>query len=694
MSKSKSIWELVVKAVGVEEKLSKITGLSDKMSERITGAQDKVERFTGAIKKGFNEAASEIPGLEKAMKLVKNPIAAVVSVVGSLGIAFLRATNTASEFEHQFLELRQLNLEKPKKELDELNSLVLDTAWNAGISSVQMAKGYFDMQSATGQYGEELDEILTKTGQFSHATKANFDDLVNSIGKSTGMFGLNKDNIDDYLGSMAKTVTMGITTYDELAQVQADYLGAASMAGQGFDEGNKMFAAMTKVSKSAQEGATLTKTAFKGLIDPAVQKGLKDWGVSIFDAQGQMLGLDEITAKLAPKLSSMSDEDFSKFMGDVGGPDGMQTFLGLIKNNADEVLNTFEKFDNVQFDLDKALANAKGDPQALKNMVSNRMNVILTKLGKVFLPMVIKGLQWLLEVQSKVMGWWAENSAWIMDGIAGIGMAFNIIWLMVKPLVKGLGAVAVVMLAVAAATWLMASPVTMVILGIMALSAGISILWNRSEKFRGMVLGLKEVLLGLGSTIKDYVLTRIKELISGVSGIFGAIWKAVNGDWEGAMNAGKDALKDFAGADSEKIANEGGKKIGENFQKGYNDGVSQVKMNLGRESGAVKKITNSDYQNMLGVNGFGKTKSSTVADLFNGTAPGGDATNVDTKITEGLNTVSGGGKEVRNVTVTIGKLVENINLHASNVKEGAADIRDIIQEEIIKAVQGFETAVN
>jgi hypothetical protein len=64
----------------------------------------------------------------------------------------------------------------------------------------------------------------------------------------------------------------------------------------------------------------------------------------------------------------------------------------------------------------------------------------------------------------------------------------------------------------------------------------------------------------------------------------------------------------------------------------------------------------------------------------------------DDKLTDGINSISGGGKSVRNVQVTIGKLIESFNVHSGSVKEGAGEMRDIVQEELIKALQGYEIA--
>jgi TP901 family phage tail tape measure protein len=56
--------------------------------------------------------------------------------------------------------------------------------------------------------------------------------------------------------------------------------------------------------------------------------------------------------------------------------------------------------------------------------------------------------------------------------------------------------------------------------------------------------------------------------------------------------------------------------------------------------------------------------------------------------------IHGGGSQVRNVTVTIHKLQDSINIHATTVREGAQDMRRIIQEELVRAINGAELAIS
>ena len=68
--------------------------------------------------------------------------------------------------------------------------------------------------------------------------------------------------------------------------------------------------------------------------------------------------------------------------------------------------------------------------------------------------------------------------------------------------------------------------------------------------------------------------------------------------------------------------------------------------------------------------------------------------NTNNKLKDSIDSVAGGGKSVRNVYVNITKLVENLTVQASTVKESAHDIERMVQEYLLRAIHGSELAMN
>jgi tape measure domain-containing protein len=64
----------------------------------------------------------------------------------------------------------------------------------------------------------------------------------------------------------------------------------------------------------------------------------------------------------------------------------------------------------------------------------------------------------------------------------------------------------------------------------------------------------------------------------------------------------------------------------------------------------------------------------------------------DPKLKSGIDSVTSGGKQVRNYNVTIGSLVKELNIRAETVKEGAQDMKRMVEEYLLRALQGAEIA--
>lgn len=108
-----------------------------------------------------------------------------------------------------------------------------------------------------------------------------------------------------------------------------------------------------------------------------------------------------------------------------------------------------------------------------------------------------------------------------------------------------------------AAQWLLnaafiASPIGWIVLGIGALVGAIIWAWNKFEGFRNVVLSVWETIKGFGNILKEYVIDRIKGIISGLGAIGSAIYKLFTGDFSGAWQTAKQGLADMSGYNAVK----------------------------------------------------------------------------------------------------------------------------------------------
>ncbi|AUS06482.1 tape measure protein [Pseudotamlana carrageenivorans] len=259
------------------------------------------------------------------------------------------------------------------------------------------------------------------------------------------------------------------------------------------------------------------------------------------------------------------------------------------------------------------------------------------------------------------------NASLIASSIA-LG-AYNVVaWLAVT-------AAGALSAAQAALNFVMAmNPISLVILGIGALIAIIWALWNKVDWLRGGIMGIWEVMKGFGKAIKDYVITRMHELISGLSGMGKALMQFFKGDFKAAWETGKKAAGDLMGVNSKKKLLEDGLNAAKSFSTGYNNGL---------KLGSPK-----DEASVLGENAKAQAfKKQEPSSIFSSLLDAEKEKNKNKKKSnyKGDSIVSGGSK-MTHINITIGKLQDKTEIHVAQVEKGLDKLGEKVQEILLRSV--------
>ncbi|MCG8221157.1 phage tail tape measure protein [Tenacibaculum finnmarkense] len=644
-----------------KSKMTMLLELQDKFSGKLKILQGKFNKFETNFSKKIDKLkfkykglVDEIPGLGRAMDLLKNPMAlATVGILG-VGIAFgalaTKGVQAAEKFDTAFLPIKQLNLEKSKAELDSYRSKIRDAAFDIGTNLGDSTNAMYDLQSATGLYGKDAIDVFKKVGRYSQATGADLGDSMNSTTKAMKAFGIGVNGIDALLASNAKTVQTGITSFDRLAKVQTVFGGAAKMAGQDVDQANKMFAMFTSLGTNESDSATLTKSFFEGLRQNAskIEKELK---ISLFDENENMRKADAIMKDAAKAFVGMSDKKIMDITKAIGGPDGLQSALGKAATASKDMNVTFDAFDSSKFSLSDALKNAEGDFGQMKKTVSNRLEMVFSKIGEKIIPLLAN----LFDTLAPVLEWLYQNIDWLLPAF---------------------GTFATILGSVTAAMWLFniataANPIGIMVLSITALIFLVVTAIKHFDSWGATVL----CFLGpIGMLISAFVL--------------------VHKHWDSIVNAFKSdgiigglkrigiVLLDVLLRPLEGILKVAAKLpiIGKYAKSGLSQ-IQDLRKDLNLTPPEDEKETESG-------------KETVKKDLYgNPIKPKG---NIDPKktLTKQVNKVVGDAKQTRNISITI----DALNKGGINLKGGATqgmtlqDVENWFNEAMMRVIRNAETS--
>ncbi|MDI6051183.1 tape measure protein [Flavobacterium sp. XS2P24] len=218
------------------------------------------------------------------------------------------------------------------------------------------------------------------------------------------------------------------------------------------------------------------------------------------------------------------------------------------------------------------------------------------------------------------------------------------------------------------------NPIGLVVIAIAALGAIIWTCWNHFESFRGVVMGTWEVIKGFGTAIKDYVINRIQELLSGITGMGSALMAFFRGDFKNAFEIGKKSVGDLMGVDSKKKLFDDGLKAARTFSKGYNDGVNMKAKEVGV---GVKPTENKSIPDYLK-----QDKSKVFNDLFKETGKGKGGKGNGSK----SDSIVSGGSKMTTINVTIQKLQDDTKIFVESTEKGIEHLGEKVQEILLRAV--------
>lgn len=515
---------------------------------------------------------------------------------------------------------------------------------------------------------------------------------------------------------------------------------ASKAAGVSFEETNAAIQVLDKAGKKASEGGVALRNVLGQLskgrfVEKAAAEELEKAGIDVTALGDNTKSLKERLEMLKPMLNDSAL--LSKFFGVenanaaralIAGTDSLQSFTDAVTgtNSATEqaaiIMDSYAERQarvNQRFeDLKISIFQLTGDfslwcGTLLSALVPvSQLLPLLTAAGS--LMSWIRGLNW-AGMWSSVTGWInsAKVSLALMNGtmtasnmislgfVANMGRAalalirFGTVG--VWNAIKGIGALILSLVTggtasatfstiattsfgvfatgariacSAVSTAIMSIPIIGWIAAIIAaLIAVVAYFWNTSAKFRA-------ILKGTWASFKA-VFTNIGDMASKVFSAIGDLIKAAFSlDGAGIDAAVKKLKAGFS---------EYGKAVGDAFNEAYNAEMAES----AKEEAAKKKKDKDPLADA-------KAAMAGVPDVSTPSISGAGGVNVAGGTLSGASGAaaagdSGGGK-IRNVTISIDKLIESFQIHTATIAEGAERTKEMVLEALMGALNDTQLA--
>ena len=548
-------------------KLSVILNLVDNLSGQMGGVGDSVSGVVNRLNSAFGT-------MQKA--------GAAMAGIGA-GITGLCMKTVTSTFDTQNAlgELSSLGV-KDLKAVEDAAKSFSDT-W-AGTSKSDFITASYDIKSGIASLTDEgvaqFTQLAALTGK---ATKSTTEEMGSLF--ATG-YGIYKDFYDDmsdlefgemFSAGIATAVKNYKTSGSEMASAISALGATATNANVPLEE---QLAIMGQLQTTMSGSEAATK--YKSFLNQASSAGEK-LGLTFLDTNNQLLSMPEILTELKSKYGDTIDAVEKRELKEAFGTDEAVALIDLLYNNVEtldsgiqDLQGSMKSGISVTEEMAEAINNTPEQKfQVLKQQIHNNVE----ELGNALLPainstvdkvsgLIRKGSEWISNNQETVqsimnialkLGVFLAIAGSVMGVVGSLGKLFlsakNAIGL-VKTAVLGMN------------TAFLASPITWVIIGIVALIAAFVVLWNKSEAFRNFWEGLFEqvkssfiqawqtlqpALQNLGQKFKE-LYQAVQPILEVLGVVLGAVLTSVIGQFIGTIQGIIAALTPLTNALSNLVS--------------------------------------------------------------------------------------------------------------------------------------------
>lgn len=555
-----------------------------RLVREISTTENSLKNLTKEMKNFGSVSAQQIAAAGEKMQDVGGKVEGVgkkllpvTGAVVGLGVA---AVKTAADFDAAMSQVAAVSgasgedLERLRKKAREMGEQTKFSASEAAEAMNYMAmagwktedmlngiEGIMSLAAASGENLGSVSDIVT--------------DALTAFGLSAADAGHFSDVLAQASSNANTNVGMMGSTFQKVAPV-------AGALGYSVEDMSLAIGLMANASIKAEVAGTSLKTALANMAKPtdAQAAAMKQYGISLINADGTMKSFGEVVNNLRSSLGGLSEAEQVAAASTIFGKESFAGMLAIV--NASEA--DFNKLTDAVYNCDGAAKNMADTMQdnlpGQLEILKSQMDELAISVGEILMPVIRDIVTHLQNFMDKLNGMSEEQQKTVVV-IGLLAAALGPVIIIIGTLIQSIGAIMTVAPAVATALGAVkiaiaaiGGPVTIVIAVITALVLKLIHAYNTSEEFRNKV-----------NAVFDAVGNKVNAAINTIIGVF-----------QSGIAYYKNAVSDIKAAWSELVSWFSGKvsdfvSIGKNvlmgLWNGINDKVGWLKSKV---KGVVDKI--------------------------------------------------------------------------------------------------------
>lgn len=363
------------------------------------------KKATSKIKAASKSAGQSVKQLEKksvssAAKMTSSfSRLAGIAGIGGVGFALRAVIKQLAGFETALAEVSTL-VDTSVVTMRDFNIEILKLTTGIPKSAVDITKGLYEVISAGVTDASDALLVLEVSAKAATGGLTTTNIAVDAITTILNAYQKSAEEAADISDVLFTTVRLGKTRFAPLAQSIGIVATSAALAGVSIEELGAAFGTMTKFGIKTEITATSLNRLFLQIVNPTTQlkEKSKELGVEFNAAALRTKSFAGFMKELTEKFSEDQDAIFSlgvdlrafRALSILGGK-GAEEF-------SDQLLQMKDRANAAEVAMEKINKTMEAQAQILKN----KLNVDLQEIGRVILPVVVKGFDALLFAISPV----------------------------------------------------------------------------------------------------------------------------------------------------------------------------------------------------------------------------------------------------------------------------------------------------
>ena len=306
--------------------LNQLEGSADKAGNEVDELGDKSDKSGGKLSK-LGQVAGKVA--MTSIKAVGTAFVAAGTAAVGLGTA---AIKVGSEFEAAMSQVQAISgaagedFEKLEQVAKEMGATTMFSASQSAEALQYLALAGYDTEKSIAALPKVLDLAAAGNMDLGYAS-----DLVTD---SMAALGLSMEELNPFVDKLAKTSQKSNTSVSQLGEAILTVGGTAKVLAGGTTELNTSLGILADNGIKGAEGGTALRNIILSLTAPTGKAAdkLEELGISVTDATGNMLPLNEVFKQFDKQLSGLSEAEKTNALNEIFNKTDLKSVNALLAN--------------------------------------------------------------------------------------------------------------------------------------------------------------------------------------------------------------------------------------------------------------------------------------------------------------------------------------------------------------------------